>query len=282
VRPSERLTLGALLALLALTVALEPPGAGPRIGAFVAMLAATLWASGRPASGAPGFVRDWLPVAEVLTIFLLLQPIIEATVPWRLDAALAAADQRYLAGLVAAWQGAFGRARPFTDASYVAYFSYYGLPLVAAGIARTRGPVEFERVVFALLLAFYLTFIGYLLLPASGPRVPATLEATLLGGGVASEAVRSFLHAAEATTLDAFPSGHTTVAVVSAAMGSRGASRAGAGALWLWAAGVVFSTVYIHVHYATDVVAGLALAVLVLWIAPRGGSAKPPVLRPSP
>jgi len=282
VRPSERLTLGALLALLALTVALEPPGAVPRIGAFVAMLAATLWFSSRLASGAPGFVRDWLPVAEVLTIFLLLQPIIEATVPWRLDAALAAADQRYLGGLVAAWQGAFGRARLFTDASYVAYFSYYGLPLVAAAIARTRGPVEFERVVFALLLAFYLTFIGYLLLPASGPRVPAALEATLLGGGVASEAVRTFLHAAEATTLDAFPSGHTTVAVVSAAMGSRGVSRAGAGALWLWAAGVVFSTVYIHVHYATDVVAGLALAVLVLWIAPRGGSTTPSALTPSP
>ena len=275
-RSSEWLTLLAALGLSAVTAAVQPPGAALRLVAFVGIALATLVLARAPARGALGFLRDWLPVAVILVVFLLLQPIIEAAVPWRLDAALAAFDARYLARAVALWQGAFGRPAAFTDGVYLAYCSYYFLPVTAAAIAWRRGPEAFHRVVFPLLLGFYLTFLGYILLPASGPRLPSAAEAQALGGGVPSEIVRAFLHAAEATTLDAFPSGHTTIAVLSAVGGSRLVGRGTGAALWLWAAAVVFSTVYIHVHYAIDVVAGLALAALVLCVerarVPRCGT----------
>jgi membrane-associated phospholipid phosphatase len=264
VRPSERLTLVASVGLAAVTAAVQPQGVALRLLVFLGIGAATLLLARAPARDTTRFVRDWLPVGEVLVVFLLLQPVIEAAVPWRLDAALDALDARYLAGLVGAWRGAFGRPAAFTDAMYLAYCSYYFLPLAAAVIAWRRGPEAFGRVVFPLLLGFYLSFLGYLLLPALGPRLPLAAEAGALGGGAPSDAVRAFLHAAEATTLDAFPSGHTAVAVIAAAGGARLVGRAAAVALWLWAAAVVFSTVYIHVHYAVDIVAGLALAALVL------------------
>jgi membrane-associated phospholipid phosphatase len=264
VRPVERLTLAAAVGLAAITAAVQPQGAALRLLVFLGIAAATLLLARVPPRGTAQFVRDWLPVGEVVAVFLLLQPVIEAAVPWRLDAALDTFDARYLPGLVEAWRGAFGRPAPFTDAMYLAYCSYYLLPVTAAAIAWRRGPDAFGRAAFPLLLGFYLTFLGYILLPAAGPRLPLAAEARELGGGVASDAVRAFLRAAESTTLDAFPSGHTAIAVIAAAVGARLVGRGAAGALWLWAAAVVFSTVYIHVHYAVDVVAGLVLAVVVL------------------
>lgn len=263
-RPSEWLTLAAALALAAITAAARPEGALVRVVAFVAIAAVTVLLARAPARAPARFLRDWLPVAEVLVVYLLLQPIVEAVAPWRLDAALDAFDRRFMAGLVTAWRGAFGRPAALTDAAYLAYCSYYLLPVTAAARAWRRGSAAFERTVFAVLLVFYLTFLGYLLLPASGPRLPAGDEARVLGGGWPSEAVRAFLHAAESTTLDAFPSGHVAIAVVSAACASRLVGRGTTAALWIWVAAVGFSTVYIHVHYAVDVLAGLALAVLVL------------------
>ncbi|HVN43372.1 MAG TPA: phosphatase PAP2 family protein [Steroidobacteraceae bacterium] len=268
-RPSERLTIAAALLLSALIAVVRPHGGGPRLAACLGLAAATmLLAKARP-SGRAALVRDWLPVAGVVLVFLLLQPIIEATVPWRLDAALAALDARYLSWLVGAWRGAFGRPAAFTDAVYLAYVSYYFLPITVAAAARLHGAEAFERTAFGLLLGFYLTFLGYILLPASGPRLTREAEASVLGGGAVSEAVRGFLHVAEATTLDAFPSGHVAIALISAALGSAVLGRTAAATVWLWALAIVFATVYISVHYAVDVVAGLVLGVAVLRACPR-------------
>jgi membrane-associated phospholipid phosphatase len=218
----------------------------------------------------------------VITVFLLLQPLIEATAPWRLDAVLATLDERHFSRLLATWRGALGRPPAFTDAVYLAYFSYYLLPLTVAAAAWRRRGTTFERTVFALLLGFYLTFLGYLLLPASGPRLAAADEAALLGGGAVSDAVRAFLQAAEATTLDAFPSGHAAIAVISATLGVRLLGKVPAAAVWAWALAIVFATVYIHVHYVIDIVAGLAVAVFVLAVCPLPRPAGPYTSAPLP
>ena len=265
-RPSERLTAGFALAVAILALTLRPDGYLLRVVVLLAIAVTTVLLA-RQSKSPQSFVRDWLPVAAVLACYMVLQPVIEASVPWRLDAVLAAIDARYFSEVLAAWRGAFGRPAAFTDAVYVAYLSYYFLPITVAAVAWRRDAQTFERTVFTILLSFYLTYLGYLLTPASGPRLDPADEARLLGGGAISDAARLFLRTAEATTLDAFPSGHTTVAVVSAAVGSALCRPAGALALWAWAAAIVFATVYIHVHYVVDIVVGLALAGVVLGIA---------------
>jgi membrane-associated phospholipid phosphatase len=268
VRPSERLTFWAALVLSALVVLLRPDGEAVRLAVFAGLAAATVWLSRTASDGIAGFARDWLPVAAVVTLFLLLQPLIEAGVPWRLDAVLAGFDAAWLGWLVAPWRNAFGRPAALTDAIYVAYVSYYLLPITVAAVAWQRDPESFERTAFMILVGFYLTFAGYLLLPASGPRLPADEEALMLGGGTVSDGVRWFLRSAESTTLDAFPSGHTTIALISGALASRLLAPAAAAAVWLWAAAIVFATVYISVHYAVDLLAGAALAAAVLATCP--------------
>lgn len=261
-RPSERLTGIALAGLLAVTLALRPDGWGLRTAAFAGMLLLVL-RLGR----AKSLLRDFAPVALLPAIFLLLQPLVAAN-PARWDAALAAADARWFGALAPAWQGAFGRPALFTDLVYLAYASFYFLPLGVALLTRLRlGAERYERTAFTLLLGFYLSFLGYFLWPAEGPRVPAALEATQLGGGMVSHAIRAFLHGAEATTLDAFPSGHTALSVLPAVLATRPFPRL-APLVWAWAAAIVFATVYISAHYVVDLAAGLLLAGLTLALAP--------------
>jgi membrane-associated phospholipid phosphatase len=265
-RPSERLTVLVLAGLLLLTLLAHPEGWGLRTATFTGLLLAVLLLGRSRGKGAL-WLRDFAPVAVVLLVFLLLQPLVVTVNPHRCDAALAAFDQRWFSSLGAAWHGAFGRPTVFTDLVYLAYASFYLLPIAVGVLARLRlGPEGYERVAFVILLGFYLSFLGYFLWPAEGPRVPEVLAAAQLGGGAISQAVRAFLHGAEATTLDAFPSGHTALSVLPAYLATRAFPRL-AVLFWVWALAIVFATVYIGVHYLADVAAGLLLAGLTLALA---------------
>lgn len=264
-RGSERLTAAFLLALSAAAAWGRSPGHAWLPLAFGAMAGVTfLLARFGPRAPSLGLARDLFPAVVVLGTFSLLQPVIVGLVPWRLDAALTVVDAQRLGPLVSAWRGLLGRPAPFTDVVYVFYVSFYFLPLAAALVARARrGEEAFERVVFAVLLTFYASWIGYFLFPAEGPRLPQALEDPVIGGGAISRLSRAFLRAAEGTTLDAFPSGHTAVSVVAAAV-APAFSRWERAGWWIWALGIVFATVYVHVHYAADVLGGGLLAAVVL------------------
>jgi len=266
-RPSERLTALVLAGLLVLAALARPEGWVLRATVFAGLLLVVLWLSRVRGKGTT-MLRDFLPVLVVLLVFLLLQPLVVAVNPRRWDAALAALDGRWFRVLAAAWHGAFGRPAVFTDLAYLAYASFYLLPLAVGVLARLRlGPEGFEQVVFAILLGFYLSFLGYFLWPAEGPRVPEALASAELGGGAISQAVRAFLHGAESTTLDAFPSGHTALSVLPAVLATRFFPRL-APLVWAWALAIVFATVYIGVHYVVDVAAGFFLAGFTLALAP--------------
>lgn len=259
-RPSERLTCTVLLAL-----ALAAAGGAGRpdlVLLYLGLGAGTVALARRSGSRAAASLRFWYPVAVVVLVYLTLEPVIAGVNPRRWDAFFSAFDDRWLPGVVPAWRGLVGRPGLLTDAAYVVYLSYYLLPVAAAALARGLGEAEGERAVFAILLCFWASYAGYFLLPTEGPRLPLAEEAKL-GGGPVSEASRAFLRHAGRTRVDAFPSGHTSVSLVAAALGLRVAPRAG-WSLLAWAIAIVFTTVYVHVHYAVDVLAGALLAAAVL------------------
>ncbi|HET8540248.1 MAG TPA: phosphatase PAP2 family protein [Anaeromyxobacter sp.] len=271
-RPSERLTTLFLAAVTVLAIVGRPPSPVAALELLALAVATVLLARAAPKSRAGALLRDLFPIATVVAVFMLLEPVIVGVNPRRWDAYFSGFDARWFPTLVPAWRNAFDRAPAFTDLVYLAYVSYYALPIAVALLARRRGPGAYEGAVLAILLAFYGSFAGYVLFPTSGPRLSPADEARVVGGGAASEAIRAFLRVAERTRLDAFPSGHTAIALVSAAVGGRIARRHAA-ALLLWALAVVFSTVYVHVHYVVDVVAGAALAAAALAVAPAVGRA---------
>ena len=220
-------------------------------------------------------------MAVVLVTYLVLQPVIEALNHARWDAPLAALDARWFGPLVGAWRTALGRPGWLTDLSYAAYWSFYLLLLSVAVAARwRRGPAALERVAFALLLSFFALLPRLPLLAhhraagAGGRRRPA-----VLGGGALSEAVRGFLRRRRAHHPRRLPERpHRPHPGGAGAGGTPLPPRAPA--LAAWAGLVVFSTVYVSVHYVVDVAAGALLAALVLAAAPLlsrwlGGRGRP-------
>lgn len=257
----DRVALGviAVFVIAGIFGGATPAAIAPLVGIALAVVAV---ASLRSRAGR--VLHDLSPVPWILAVFEAIGPVIEAVNPARWDAFFAHLDAAIFPRLLRAWTGALGRPAWLTDVASAAYATFYALP-VAVGLALyLRGRKrEYDAFVFAVTLAFFLPFLGYLMFPAMGPRVPLALEDEVLGGGVVSRGVRVFLHVVEKNLFDAFPSGHTAVTVVVLAHGSRLLPRWRA-PLAVVSSLVIFATVYLSFHYVVDVVVGAALAVAIL------------------
>ena len=276
--PPERLAVAAALAVSPVLAVFRPAGAGTGLLVLaVALGSSAVLAVSVDVGGRLGALRDAAPFAVLVTIYTQVVLTVEALNGARYDALFASLDERWMGALVRVWRGALGRPDAFTDAVYLVYVSVYFMPVVVLLFARAcRDRETFERAAFTVLLGFILSYVGYLLWPTSGPRLTRAQEVAL-GGGAVSRAVRAFLRAAGVNTLDAFPSGHTALSMLSAWIGMRLFPRA-APFVWAWSGAVVFSTVYVHVHYVCDLVGGVLLFGLTLFAAPaawrlmQGGS----------
>ncbi len=150
-----------------------------------------------------------------------------------------------------------------------AYISYYFIP-VALGItliARNRRK-EFEHALFGIVLCFYLSYLGYLLMPAVGPRFTLEkLQTTGLQAGRLIAALQDTLNALEKNKTDAFPSGHTAIALVSLYFAGKFRERILFALLIPVVVALLVSTVYLRYHYVIDVIAGIALAAVTIALA---------------
>ena len=171
-----------------------------------------------------------------------------------------------------------------TEILQLAYASFYFLPLAVAIELYAAGKEwRFRRWAFVCGCGFFLSFVGYLVLPAVGPRFTLhTLDATAreLPGLWLTPGLRAFIDAGGMVPVgaatgdvlrlaprDAFPSGHTLVTLLSIAW----AWRYRLHVRWMVTvvgALLVLSTVYLRYHYVVDVMAGAALAMLCLAVAP--------------
>jgi membrane-associated phospholipid phosphatase len=192
------------------------------------------------------------------------------------DGWLIAAD-RWLFGLdPTVWIGRLANPA-VTEVLQSGYTLFYALILiVGAELWRHRADGRFRVYVFACGYAFYLSYIGYLLVPAVGPRGTLhdflTLDRDLPGlwltpylrvfvnvGGLAPTNVPNDVFQAVAHR-DVFPSGHTLVTLLLL--------------YWAWrnhlvvrwvvtlpAALLIVATIYLRYHYVIDVMSGASLAV---------------------
>jgi membrane-associated phospholipid phosphatase len=269
VRPVEVANFAALAVLAVLTVALRgrlPAGEASdillRYAEMGAGLALVVFLVPREAR-LPRWVRflvDFYPAAFIPILFETLGPLIAAARGQARDEILIAADRALFGTDVTVWLQRL--VRPWlTNFFYLSYTSYYFIS-IALGIALyLRSHRDLERFIFTLTLCYYVSYAGYFLLPALGPRFAlaqshtVTLETTAL-----SATIERTLNELEHTKFDVFPSGHTMIAVTVLLVAYRRA-RDVFWALLPIATCLVLSTVYCRYHYAVDVIAGAVLAV---------------------
>jgi len=261
--------LVAYCGFLTLAAWMRHPRPGPIVAALAALALGHLaLASAAPRSATARLAHDFFPALSLAALFGISGPVIAVTNALRFDDVMAAADLRLLGPVAEGWRQLLGRPAWLVDLASLAYVSYYPLPLgIGIAVYASHRRREYDDVVLAVVTTLVLCYLGYFLFPTTGPRVPAGLEDAVLGGGAVSRGVRAFVATAEANLLDAFPSGHTAIALVSLGVGWRSLPRARP-LLLLVAAGIVFATVYLSYHYVVDVLAGAALALAVPHLTP--------------
>lgn len=155
---------------------------------------------------------------------------------------------------------------PFlTDILQIAYSTYYFIPIsYGAVLLLNKQREEFNKSLFMILFCFYLSYLGYILFPALGPRFAIDhLQTTELQGFLVTEPLQNLLNRLEGIKRDAFPSGHTAVTVLVLYLAYRYKKR------FFWIClpiviSLVFSTVYCRYHYVVDVIAGFGLTLLTI------------------
>lgn len=216
-------------------------------------------------------VADFGPVLPLLLVFDNLGPFILGTSRVDLDPLLVAADRLLFLG-----SDPTRLLEPFTgtlllEVLTVCYALYYFHPIVLGALLwrddlREGTPgARFPRYVFGMLLVFYVSYAGYFLVPAIGPRFTVLHDGPLPRGPVA-QAIDQTLDRLETNRRNCFPSGHTMVTVAVLVEAARRSRRTFLGFL-PFAVGLFLATVAGRYHYVVDVLAGVVLAFVVLAVA---------------
>ena len=217
----------------------------------------------------PSFIHGWYPVAFIPATFKELTYLIPLVHPHDFDVQLAAIDQRLFAAHPTVWLERWTWPA-LTEVLQLVYATYYFMPIILGAVLWRKAWFERYRFwVFVVALGFYVSYLGYIAVPATGPRfLPAIKDAQSfpLTGVWLFQGLRETLDRAEGITRDCFPSGHTELTLLVLYYARRFHRRT----FWLLlpvGSALIFSTVYLRYHYVIDVIAGAATAALVILIA---------------
>ncbi len=145
------------------------------------------------------------------------------------------------------------------------YDFYYFIAIVPPVIVVASGRLLVaSRMMFAFSVCLYASYIGYFVVPATGPNLNNLglyqFEGPLNGVFLAGE-LRQVLAVVEKIKLDCFPSGHTAVSVLALMLAWRYVRQLVRFMAPLVVA-LIVSTLYLRYHYLTDVVGGVILAII--------------------
>lgn len=274
-RPTEAIHFAALavLSILALLLwgRLEDPGAMllGYAGLAAALAVMTLLARRQDRLPAPlQLLVDFYPAAFLPVLFNTLNPLIEALRGGARDDVLIAADRALFGVDVTVWMEQFVHPR-LNDVFFVFYATYYFFALTLGLILWARDRASARRFIFTLMVCYYISYAGYFLIPALGPRFAQASEYTVsILTSPVSRAIADGINSLEKTKLDVFPSGHTMIAVAVLIVAWKRARDV----FWILlpiGTGLVISTVYCRYHYVVDLLAGIVLAFLAVPLGDR-------------
>ncbi|HWB85651.1 MAG TPA: phosphatase PAP2 family protein [Bryobacteraceae bacterium] len=140
--------------------------------------------------------------------------------------------------------------------------------LVAFLIWRRKELENFRYYAFLIALGFLVSYVGYLIVPARGPRfLLRGLQHIPLRGMWLFNAMQTTLDRLESAHYDCFPSGHTELTILSW-WGSRMVSRRLSAVYIIYTLSIIFATVYLRYHYTVDVLAGALVAFALIRATP--------------
>lgn len=230
-------------------------------GTVVVLIAFRMWQASLGEDHRLHRTFDWWLLLAGLSVYLNIRQIVDAVGRPLIDDWLIARDQAMFGGQASVYLS--HHINPWaTEVLYTAYASYYGwIALTGMALARV-GRRPFHSYVTAIGLTFFVMLLGYMTMPAIGPRFSeaAQMAAPLKGLWLGVYLDADFK--AVPFIKDCMPSGHTLQTLVAVYYAWRYLSRAYATVISLVAAMIITSTLYLRMHYATDLLCALPLAFL--------------------
>jgi membrane-associated phospholipid phosphatase len=158
----------------------------------------------------------------------------------------------------------------FTEFLQIVYTLFVPAVLyIAVVLWRRRRTADFQYYAFLIALGFLASYLGYILVPARGPRfLLKHLQHFPLQGLWLFQTMQNALDRLESAHYDCFPSGHTELTIL-AWWGSRMVSRRLSRVYLAYTPCIIFATVYLRYHYTVDLLAGMITAAVLILTAPR-------------
>jgi membrane-associated phospholipid phosphatase len=212
--------------------------------------------------------RHWYPLPYVASCYKEMALFIPAVRTTDADRWLANLDFRIWGANPTVWMERI-HTPALTEFLQIAYTLFVpAVMLVPVLLWLRRRYRDFQYYAFLIALGFLASYVGYLLVPARGPRfLLAPLQHAPLQGLWLFSRMQAGLDRLESAHYDCFPSGHTALTML-AAWGSRMISKRLHRAYLFYTPLIIFATVYLRYHYTVDLLAGAALALLAIWTAP--------------
>ena len=148
-------------------------------------------------------------------------------------------------------------------------------PAIILGVIYKKGDIiKFRELSLAFEICVIIGFIGYVIVPAVGPRYFLNNEYTISLNGYITEIGIKAWNSIESVKRDCFPSLHTAMSAISLVYFYRFRNFYRGGkvvflisiplivSLWI-------STVYLRYHWVVDVFAGWILAIICVTLSPR-------------
>ena len=269
-RPADVITIIFLLFLLTLALMFyhDIPKAQFLISLYsILIIAQVIIARFKNRGRLMGLLYDLLfPITCVLVIFDSLEWLVHYVNPEDIDAILIRLDYMIFNNHPTVLLEKITNPL-LTDLLQLAYSTYYFIPISFGVVLLLNDQREkFDRTLFLILFCFYLSYIGYILMPALGPRFTINhLQTAELQGFIVAEPIQKFLNRLEGIKRDAFPSGHTAITLLVLYL----AYRFERSYFWIFlpiVSALIFSTVYCRYHYVVDIIAGFGLTLLTIFM----------------
>ncbi len=223
-----------------------------------------LWILFPPQTRIPQLLRQFYLVAYVPLFFTAMHYYIPAIHASDYDKLLVFLDYKllgvhptvFLEKIMTPW---------LTEYLQISYTAFYFCPAVLIIVFYARGDIQkLDYYLTLLAVAFFISYIGYLIIPALGPRFYiAHLQTRPLEGLFLFDKIQHVLNELENIQWDAFPSGHTAIILLVLYVSYYFLRRFFYIMIPI-SISLIFSTVYLRYHYVVDVLGGIALTIVTI------------------
>jgi membrane-associated phospholipid phosphatase len=216
-------------------------------------------------------LRCWYPILVLSAGFRELGYIIPCIHPFRpefpYDKVLHKLDQMYFLWV---WEFYERISTPLvTEILNICYWMYFFIPLILCLVLYCKGDLTmFHRVLCCLLIAWFISYLGYICIPAVGPHIAIDEQRPeVLNGILISKPLYWLILELEQGVPGAFPSGHTMITLCVLYLARH--IKAVFYPLLPIGIGLIIATVYLHYHYVSDIVAAFILTPPSIWIGSK-------------